>query len=170
MSEDTILAISSTEYPIHLHVDSSNVGTGCILIQQFSEGKRIVSFTSRIIDKAEQKKFTLHRELCGIVSELQTYEHYNIGSLFPNTCIVIINPFFISGDAEDSYPTGSFRYQVIITKFQILKTIWTPGSNLAFPDILSQNVTIDEYQHQQLQHKKPQRDIQFFDELGHQIT
>ena len=61
-----------------------------------------------------------------------------------------------------------FRYQVIITKFQKLKIIWTPGSNLAFPDLLSRNVTIDEYQHHQLQHKKLPRDIQFFDEQGQQ--
>ena len=32
ISEDTILAIPSTEYPFHIHVDSSNVGTGCILL------------------------------------------------------------------------------------------------------------------------------------------
>ena len=38
ISEDTILAIPSTEYLFHIH--SSNVGTGCILIQQFPEGKR----------------------------------------------------------------------------------------------------------------------------------
>ena len=75
ISEDTILAIPSTDYPFHIHVDSSNVGTGCILIQQFPEGKRIISFNSRIFDKAEQKMSTLHRELCGIVSALQTYEH-----------------------------------------------------------------------------------------------
>ena len=53
--EDTILAVPSTEYPFHIHVDSSNVGTGCILVQQFPEGKRIVSFNSRVFDKAEQK-------------------------------------------------------------------------------------------------------------------
>ena len=47
ISEDTILAIPSTEYPFLIHVDSSNVGTGCILIQQLSEGKRIISFNSR---------------------------------------------------------------------------------------------------------------------------
>ena len=39
ISEDTILAVPSTEYPFHLHVDSSNVGTGRILVQQFPEGK-----------------------------------------------------------------------------------------------------------------------------------
>ena len=82
ISEDTILAVPSTEYPFHIHVDSSNVGTGCILIQQFPEGKRIISFNSRILDKAEQKMSLLHRELCGIVSALQTYEHYVIGSPF----------------------------------------------------------------------------------------
>ena len=83
ISEDTILAVPSTYYPFHIQVDSSNVGTGCILIQQFPEEKCIISFNSRIFDKVEQKMSTLHRELCGIVSALKTYEHYIIGSPFP---------------------------------------------------------------------------------------
>ena len=82
ISEDTIFAVLSTDYPFHFHVESLNVGTGCFLIQQFPEGTRIISFNSRISDKAEQKMSTLHRELCGIVSALQTYEHYFIGSPF----------------------------------------------------------------------------------------
>ena len=53
--KNTILAVPSTDYPFHIHVDSSNVGTGCILLQQFPEGKGIVSFNSRVFDKAEQK-------------------------------------------------------------------------------------------------------------------
>ena len=81
--EDTIFAVPSTDYPFHIHVDSSNVGTGCILIQQFPEGKRFISFNPRIFDKAGQKMSTLHRELCGIVAALQTYEHYITGSPFP---------------------------------------------------------------------------------------
>ena len=32
ISEDTVLAVPSTEYLIHIHVDSANVGTGCILV------------------------------------------------------------------------------------------------------------------------------------------
>ena len=39
ITEDTILAIPSTEYPFHIHVDFSNVKTSCMLIQQFPEGK-----------------------------------------------------------------------------------------------------------------------------------
>ena len=63
-----------------------------------------------------------------------------------------------------------FRYQVIITKFQNLKIIWTPGSNLAFPDILSRNVTAADYQMHQLRHKRIPRDIEFFDEHGTPVT
>ena len=83
ISEDTILAVSSTDYPFHIHVDSSNVRTGSILIQQYPAEKRIISFNSRIFDEAKQKTSTLRRQLCGIVSALQTYEHYIIGSSFP---------------------------------------------------------------------------------------
>ena len=82
-SGGTILPVPSTDYPFHIHVDSSNVGTGCVLIQQFPEGKWIISSNSRIFDKVEQKMFTLQRELCVIVSVLQTYEHYIVGSRFP---------------------------------------------------------------------------------------
>ena len=170
ISEDTILAIPSTEYPFHIHVDSSNVGTGCVLIQQFPEGKRIISFNSCIFDKAEQKMSTLHKELCGIVSALQTYEHYIIGSPFPIYLYCDHKPILYLWGRKGQLSHRFFRYQVIITKFQNLKIIWTPGSNLAFPDMLSRNVTIDEYQHHQLQHKKLPRDIQYFDEHGQQIT
>ena len=59
---------------------------------------------------------------------------------------------------------------IIVTKFQNLKIIWTRGSNLAFPDVLSRNVTVEEYQKHQLQHKKIPRDIEFYDEHGSPVT
>ena len=59
--KNTLLAVHSTDYPFHIHVDSSNVGTGCVLIQQFPEEKKIISFNSRVFDKAK-KKSTPHRE------------------------------------------------------------------------------------------------------------
>ena len=60
-----------------------------------------------------------------------------------------------------------FRYQILITKIQNLKIIWTPGSKLAFPDILSRNVAVEEDQKHQWQHKKiPPRDKEFYDEHG----
>ena len=170
ISEDIILAVPSTDYPFHIHVDSLNVGTGCILIQQFPEGKRIISFNSRIFDKAEQKMSTLHRELCGIVSALQNCEHYLIGSPFPIYLYCDHKPILYLCGRKGQLSHRFFRYQVIITKFQNLKIIWTPGSNLAFPDILSRNVTVEEYQKHQLQHRKIPRDIEFYDEHGSPVT
>ena len=75
--------VPSTDYPFQFHVDSLNVGTVCVLLQNFPVGKRNISFNLRVFDKAEQEMSTLHLELCGIVSALQTYEHYIIGSPFP---------------------------------------------------------------------------------------
>ena len=167
--EDTILAVPSTEYPFHIHVDSSNVGTGCILVQQFPEGKRIVSFNSRVFDKAEQKMSTLHRELCGIVSAFQTYEHYIIGSPFPIYLYCDHKPILYLWGRKGQLSHSFFKYQVIITKFQNLKIIWTKGSNLAFPDILSRNVTLEETKNLQKLHKEIPRDISFYDEFGSKI-
>ena len=112
---------------------------------------------------------TLHGELCGIVSALQTYEHYIIGSPFPIYLYCDHKPILLLW-GRNGLSHRFFLYQVIITNIQNLKIIWTPGSNLAFPDILSRNVTIVEYQHHELQHKNLPRDIQFFDEHGQQIT
>ena len=142
-------------------MDSSNVGTGCISIQQFPEGKRII-FNSKTFDKAEQKMSTLHRKLCGKVSPLQTYEHYIIGSPFPISLYCDHKPILYLWERKGEVSHRFFRYQVI-TKFK--NFIWTPGSNLAFPDTLSRNVTVKENQKHQLQKKIP-RDTEFYDEHG----
>ena len=154
ISEDTTLAVPSTDYLFHIHVDSPNVGTGCFLIQQFPEGKRISSFNSRIFDKAGQKMSTLHGELCGMVSALQTYEHYIVGSPFPIYLYCDHKQILLLWGRKRQLSHRFFRYQVIITKFQNLKIIWPPRSNLGFPEFLSQNITVEEYQKHQLQHKK----------------
>ena len=135
-------------------MDSLNVGTGCILIQQFPEGKRIISFKSRIFDEAEQKLSTLQRELCGRVPALQTYEHYIIGSPFPIYLYCDHKPILYLWGRKGQLSHRFFRYQVIITKFKNLEIIWIPGLIVAFPDKLSRNLTVEEYQKHQLEHRK----------------
>ena len=137
ISEDTILPVPSADYTFHIHVDSSNVGTGCILIQPFPEGTRIFSFNSRTFDEAEQKMPTLHRELCGQVSALQTYEHYIIGSPFPINLYCNCKPILYLWGRKGQLSHRFFRYQKTITKFQNLRIIWTPASNHLFPDVLN---------------------------------
>ena len=151
---DTILAVPSTDYLFRIHMALSNVGTGCILIQQFPEGNRTISFNPRVFDEAEQKMSTLYRETCGIVSALQTYGHYIIKPPFPIYLYYDQKPILNLWGRKGQLPHRFLRQVKIITKIQNLKTVWTPGSNLAFPDMLSPNVTVEEYQKHQLQHKK----------------
>ena len=42
-----------------------------------------------------------------------------------------------------------------------MKIIWTEGKNLAFPDILSRNIKIKDFDKYQLKHKKIPKDIVF---------
>ena len=113
---------------------------------------------------------TLHRELCGIVSALQTYEHYTIGSPIPIYLYCDHKPILYIWRRKGQLSHRFFRYQVIITKFQNLKIVGTPGSNLALPDIFSRNDSVEEYQMHQLRHKRIPRDIEFFDEHGTSVT
>ena len=55
-------------------------------------------------------------------------------------------------------------------KFENLKIIWTTGTNLAYPDILNEKITIEENQKQQLQHKRIPRDIEFFAAKGTPVS
>ena len=162
ISEDTILAVPSTEYPLRIHVDSSKVGTGCILVQQFPEGKRIVSFNSTVFDNAEQKMSNFHSELCGIVSALQMDEQYIIGSPFPIHLFCDHKPILYLWGRKGQLSHRFFKYQTIVTKCHNLKNIWTPGSNLAFLDILSRNVALSEANKLKLQHKEIPHDISFY--------
>ena len=113
---------------------------------------------------------TLHRELCGKVSPLQTYEHYFIGTPFPIYLYCDHKQILYLWGRKGQLSHRFLRYQVIITKIQNLKIIWTPGSNLVFPDILGRNVTVEEYEKHQLQHKKIPRDIKFYGEDGSPVT
>ena len=168
ISEDTILAIPDTKYPFHVHVDASSIGVGSILVQEFPEGKRIVSFNSRIYTKEEQKMSTTARELCGVISALQTYEHYLIGSPHPVYVYTDHKPLMYLWGRRGKLSHRFFRYQLVISQFQNLKIIWTEGKKLAFPDILSRNVKIKDLDKYQLKHKKIPKDISFYDEHGNE--
>ena len=166
ISEDTILAIPDTKHPFHVHVDASSIVVGSILVQEFPEGKRIVSFNSRIYAKEEQEMSTTARELCGVISALQTYEHYLIGSPHPVYVYTDHKPLMYLWGRRGKLSHRFFRYQLVISQYQNLKIIWTEGKNLAFPDILSRNVKIKDLDKYRLKQKQIAKDISFYDEHG----
>ena len=116
-------AFPSNDYPFHIHAESSNLGTGCALIQNFPDRKRMISTNSRVFDKAEQKMSPQHRELCGIISALQTYEFYVIVSPFAIYLYCDHRPIQFLWSRRGQMSHRFFKYQVVITKFQNLQFI-----------------------------------------------
>ena len=111
----------------------------------------------------------MHRELCGIVSALKTYEHHIIDS--PHTIYVFCDhkPNFYLWARKGNISARFFFFHLIISQFQNLKIIWTPGKKLAFPDILSRNVTITDMKKYQKKHKHIPKKIKFYDNQGQEV-
>ena len=107
IGEETILAVPNPMYPFHIQVDSSSIGTGSILVQAFPNRKRILSFNSPAFTKDEQMMSKWHRELCGIRSAPQTYEHLIIGSSHPIKIFVITSHCCTCGHQREDYLTNS---------------------------------------------------------------
>ena len=107
---------------------------------------------------------TTARELCGLISALQTYEHYIIGSPHPVYLYTDHKPLLYLWGRRGKLSHRFFCYQLVISQFQNLKLIWTEGKNLAFPDIHSRNFSIKDLDKYQLKHKKIPKDIKFYDE------
>ena len=110
---------------------------------------------------------TTARELCGFVSALQTYEHELLGSPHPIYLYTDHEALIYLWGRRGKLSHRYFRYQLVISQFQNLKIIWTEGKNLAFPDILSRNVTTKDLDKHQLKHKKIPKDILFYYENGY---
>ena len=112
---------------------------------------------------------TRHRDICGIVSALETYEHFLFGSILPIFLYCDYKPILYLWGQKGQLSRRFFKYQVIITKFHNINIIWTPGSNLAFPDIFSRNVTLSEPNKPRPQHEEIPHDISFQGEDGRKV-
>ena len=123
INEDFILATLDTKHPFCVHVDASSIGVDFILVPEFPEGKRIVSFNARIYTKEEQKRSTTARELCGVISALQTYKHYIIGSPFPVYVYTDHKPLMYLWGRRGKLSHRFFCYQLVISQLQNPKDI-----------------------------------------------
>ena len=112
---------------------------------------------------------TLHRELSGIISALQFYEHFIIGSLHQIKIFCDQKQLLRLWARIGRLFHRFFRYQVIITQLTNLKIIWTPGNDLAFPDLLSRNVSLKDLTGHQLVHKEIPKGIRFFNQSGYEV-
>ena len=101
--KDSVLAVPSTEYLFHIHVDSSHVGQ-VVFLSNSSPRERKSSRLTLVYLTKQNKKCPLFTENCVKLYPLS--RHTNTTLLdhhFPSISIVIINQFFTYGDAKDNY-------------------------------------------------------------------
>ena len=122
----------------------------------------MISSNSRVFDKTEQKMSPQHRELCGIISALPTYEFYVIESPFPIYLHCDQRPILYLWSRRGQMSHRFFKYQFVKTKLQNLQIIYTEGKTLAFPDILSRNVSLADAKLYQLEQKVIPQDIKLY--------
>ena len=72
---------------------------------------------------------TLHRELCGIKSDLKIYEHFSIGSAHPIEIFCDHNPLLHLWARKGRLSHRFFLYQKIIVQFTKLHIIWTHSNH-----------------------------------------
>ena len=116
---DKILAIPDTRYPF------LSKGISSVLVQEFREGKRLISITSRVNNKEKQKMSTTGTELCGIVSNLQTYKHNLIGSPHPVYTYTDHEALYYLWDRRCKLTQIFQIYMLFIFQFQNFNIIWT---------------------------------------------
>ena len=116
--ENTKLAVPSTKYPFHIHVDSSNVGTGCILIQQLPEGKRNISLNSRVFDKAEQKKVHFTEDFVELFLHYKPTINILLAPRSRSIFIMTTNQFCNYGDAKNNSPIDFFVIRLSSQNFR----------------------------------------------------
>ena len=169
MSENTILAVPCTDYPFHIHIDSSNVGTGCFLIQQFPEAKLII-FNSKIFDEAEQKMSTLPIKLCGIVSASQTYEHYIIGSAFLKYLCCDHKPIFLPMGTKRRAITSVIQVSSNHNKIPKSQNYLDSRIKPCFPGYPKSKRNSGRVPETSAEHKSIPRDIEFYDAHSSPVT
>ena len=127
VSGDVFFAIPSSEYLFHFHVKSSKVGTGCIPIQQCLEGKG--SNPSLLAFSIKQSRKFQHSSLNCVESfqHFRLINHYIIAYPFPIYMFCYHKTIFHLRGCKRHLSCRLFRYQVIITKIQDWKIIWTSG-------------------------------------------
>ena len=81
----------------------------------------------------------------------------------------LFEPLLFLRARKGIFSSRFFHFDRIISQFQNLKFIWTPGKNLAFFDILSRNVTITDMKKYHKKHKRISKASKFYDDQAQEV-
>lgn len=77
-----ILSFPKEQGQFILDTDASNHGVGAVLSQVQNGSERVITYFSRVLNKAERNYCVTRRELLAIVTSLKSFHHYLYGRKF----------------------------------------------------------------------------------------
>lgn len=132
---NAVLKVFDPRLSINLYTDASREGLGCILTQVTSDGEKPVYFYSRQTNNDEKKYHSFELELLAIVSGLQKFRHYLLGTNF--TIITDCNAVRYALSKQEIIPRIS-RW-VLLTQDFSFEIAHRAGSQMQHVDALSRN-------------------------------
>lgn len=131
IAETTMLCHYNPNLPLELHVDSSQTGIGCVLLQ----GRRPLEYASRLLTDTERKWAQIEKEMLAVVFGLERFDQYTYG----NQVVVINDHKPLASILKKPMSQTPPRLQRLLMRanrynFQFR---WIQGSKLAVADYFS---------------------------------
>jgi len=82
LTSSPILSLPREKGELILDTDASNFGIGAVLSQKQDEIEKVISYFSRVLNRAERNYCVMRRELLSIVESITTFHHYLYGRKF----------------------------------------------------------------------------------------
>lgn len=133
--KNAVLSVFNPKLPINLYTDASRDGIGCILTQLTDSGEKPVYFYSRQTSNDEKKYHSFELELLAIISGLQKFRHYLLGTDFK--IITDCNAVRHALSKKEIIPRIS-RW-VLYTQDFTFDVVHRAGSQMQHVDALSRN-------------------------------
>ena len=112
---------------------------------------------------------TLHGKFCGIMCALQTYEHSIIGYPHPMKIFCDNKTLLYIWARKGTLSHRFFHYQVLLTHFNVLQLMRTPGKVSTFPNLPPRNVSLKDLNGHQLAQKEIPKGIRFLKQRGREV-
>lgn len=121
--------------PFKIYCDGSSLGTGGILVQDFSDGEHVIAYCSKTLKAREQKFSATELECLAVLHAVETFrpyiERYKFEVITDHNALLWLHKL--------KNPTGRLaRWAVHLQQFD-MKITHRKGSTMQAPDALSRN-------------------------------
>lgn len=138
LSSKPVLSFFNPRLPTKISTDASSNGLGAVLLQEYKEGWKPVSYGARGMTESECRYAQIEKECLGIVFGCQKFHQYIFG--LPNIILETDHKPLIPL-SKKALSDMTPRLQRLMLKLQrySFTLIWTPGKHLYLADALSRS-------------------------------